>query len=484
MRVSIARPRFNVRLVALSSAVVFASLASSAVASADSVNLLSNATFANGTAGWKVQNAALSIASDGVSDAAAGRVAKSGTASSYQLYAAPKPVTSTAAGATYTAGGMVRSDTAGKSVCLQLKEVTSGGALVAAAAPRCVVTTGSWTSFLQESITAKNDGDQIAFLVRRPSGAVAGESFEVDDLSLTASASDGTAPTVPSGVTATAVSPNEIDVSWDASSDPDFGGVAGYAVYRDGSPTAVGTTSSTTYQDAAVGPGETHTYTVKAYDAAKNFSGASDPTQPVTTPAGSQPNVVGHWALDETTGTTAIDDSGSGNNGTISSTGVAIGLAGWQGTAYGFTHGSVIVPNTGSLVPGTSDIQISYWANLTQPPPAPSDYDMVVKGSSTSTGGQIKLEIQQNGQASCMFRGSLGKRQIQGGANLADGVWHHVVCIRSGNQIIEQVDGTTVATVTQATGAITVTDPLRFGSHENNFDWYNGRLDEVTYTLG
>jgi len=474
--------RLRVWAVGLSGLVVLGGLASSAVASADSANLLANGSFASGTAGWKVGNATLSVASDGWDDAAAGRVARSGTASAYQLYAAPRPVTNTTAGATYTAGGVVRSDTPGKSVCLQLKEVTSGGALVAAATPKCVVTTSSWASFLAESIAAKNSGDQIAFLVRRPSAAVTGESFEVDGLSLTASASDQTAPTAPTGATAAAVSSNEIDLSWTASSDPDFGGVAGYAVYRDGSTSPVGTTATTTYRDTSVGPGETHTYTVKAYDAAQNFSAASDPTAPVTTPV-SQAQIVGHWSLDETSGTTAADDSGFGNNGTISGSGITLGLAGWKATAYGFTHGSVIVANNPSLVPGSANIQVSYWANLTQPPSS-GDYDMVVKGSYTSSGGQIKLEIQQNGQASCMFRGSLGKRQIQAGPNLADGAWHHVVCIRNGNQIIENIDTITVASTTQATGAITVTDPLRLGSHENGGDWYSGRLDEVTYTIG
>jgi hypothetical protein len=115
--------------------VVLAALASTGTAFADSGNLLSNGSFASGTSGWKTTNATLSIASDGFGDAAAGRVVLSTTSSAYQVYAAPRPVLSTTAGLVYTAGGVVRSDTSGKTVCLQLKEFTSGGSLVVAATP-------------------------------------------------------------------------------------------------------------------------------------------------------------------------------------------------------------------------------------------------------------------------------------------------------------------------------------------------------------
>jgi Concanavalin A-like lectin/glucanases superfamily len=452
---------------------------------ADSGNLLPNGSFQNGTTGWKASNSVLSIASDGDGDAFAGHVALSGTATSYQLAAAPRPVQSTGAGLTYTAAGVVRSDTPGKSVCLQLREVTSTGTVVHSATAACRVTTTTWTAFPAESITAQQNGDQIAFLVRRVSGAVAGESFEVDNLSLTGSGGgDTTAPTVPTGVSASAVSSTEIDVSWNASTDPDFGGVAGYTVYRDGGATPIATVtggSTTVYHDTSVGPNETHTYTVAAFDSSGNDSAQSSPPASATTPPAPTPTTVGLWHLDELSGTTATDSSGFGNNGTISGT-VALGSPGEQNTAYQFTRGAVSIPNNAGLEPGTANITVSYWVNLTVLPTS-GDYDIFVKGSSTSAGGQIKLEIQINGQASCMFRGSLGKKQIQFGPNLADGAWHHVVCQRTGTQIVETVDGASTS-FTKATGAITDTDPIRFGSHSGGGDWYKGLLDEVSYTIG
>jgi len=198
----------------------------------------------------------------------------------------------------------------------------------------------------------------------------------------------------------------------------------------------------------------------------------------------SSSSVVGLWHLDETSGTTAFDSSGNGNNGAISGP-VTLGVPGHLNTAYSFVPKStVIVPNASDLVPGTATITISYWLKTTTLPCCNGiDYDMFTKGDHSSKGGQIKIEVQENGQASCMFRGSLGGKQLQAGPNVVDGQWHQVTCVRDGTQIVETVDGASFS-VTKATGAITVTDPIRFGSHKGGGDWYKGVLDEVTYSIG
>ncbi len=264
------------------------------------------------------------------------------------------------------------------------------------------------------------------------------------------------------------------------------GGVAGYAIYRDGGASAIGTVSgsTTSFADTSVAPGSTYAYTVAAFDAAGNYSPQSAPSDAVTTPQ-PQSSAVGLWHLDELSGTTAYDSSGHGHNGAISGP-VTLGVPGELNTAYSFVPKStVIVPDAPDLEPGTADVTISYWLNSTTLPPCCNgiDYDMLTKGDHSSSGGQIKIEVQENGQASCMFRGALGGRQLQAGPNVVDGHWHQVMCQRIGTQIIETVDGSSFST-TKATGAITVTDPIRLGSHKNGGDWYNGVLDEVTYSIG
>jgi hypothetical protein len=199
--------------------------------------------------------------------------------------------------------------------------------------------------------------------------------------------------------------------------------------------------------------------------------------------ASASPSVVGVWHLDEKSGSTAFDSSGNGNDGAISGP-VTLGVPGHLNTAYSFVPKStVIVPNASDLVPGTAKITISYWLKTTTLPSSGIDYDMFTKGASGSNGGQIKIEVQPNGQASCMFRGASGKKQLQAGPNVVDGQWHQVTCVRDGTQIIETVDDKSFS-VTKATGSITVTDPIRLGSHKGGGDWYNGVLDDVTYSIG
>ncbi len=82
---------------------------------------------------------------------------------------------------------------------------------------------------------------------------------------------DATAPTVPGGLAASAITSTSATVSWTASTD--HVGVAGYRVYRNGNQ--IGTTASTSYADSGLTASTTYAYTVRAYDAAGNLSAAS-----------------------------------------------------------------------------------------------------------------------------------------------------------------------------------------------------------------
>jgi N-acetylneuraminic acid mutarotase len=95
---------------------------------------------------------------------------------------------------------------------------------------------------------------------------------------------DTQAPTVPTGVTATAVNANRVDVNWNISTDNV--GVTYYQVYRNGLPagTPAGPTN-TFWPDTFVGANTTYSYTVAACDAAGNCSAQSSPFS-VTTPSG------------------------------------------------------------------------------------------------------------------------------------------------------------------------------------------------------
>ncbi|MGA2138334.1 MAG: glycosyl hydrolase family 28 protein [Verrucomicrobiia bacterium] len=83
---------------------------------------------------------------------------------------------------------------------------------------------------------------------------------------------DNNAPTVPTGLTATGVATNQINLSWNASSDSGTG-VAGYKVFRD--ETQIATTAGTNYSDAGLATGTEHCYKVVAYDNIARASGQS-----------------------------------------------------------------------------------------------------------------------------------------------------------------------------------------------------------------
>jgi fibronectin type 3 domain-containing protein len=85
---------------------------------------------------------------------------------------------------------------------------------------------------------------------------------------------DTTAPSSPTNLTAVGPNATTINLSWTASTDDVD--VVGYNVYRDGGATPIATVSATNYSDTGLGIGSTHSYTVKAFDAANNLSAASN----------------------------------------------------------------------------------------------------------------------------------------------------------------------------------------------------------------
>jgi chitodextrinase len=84
--------------------------------------------------------------------------------------------------------------------------------------------------------------------------------------------SNKTPPSVPAGLTATAVTSSQINLSWNASTSSVS--VAGYKVFRGGSQIATVTTG-TYYLDSGLAAATTYSYTVAAYDTAGKTSAQS-----------------------------------------------------------------------------------------------------------------------------------------------------------------------------------------------------------------
>lgn len=101
--------------------------------------------------------------------------------------------------------------------------------------------------------------------------AAGNTSKQTTSASVTTQTADTTAPTVPGGLSATAVSSSEISLAWTAATDAV--GVKGYKVFRGGAEIA--SVAGTAFADTGLSPATTYQYTVLAYDAAGNSSAAS-----------------------------------------------------------------------------------------------------------------------------------------------------------------------------------------------------------------
>ena len=94
------------------------------------------------------------------------------------------------------------------------------------------------------------------------------------------SAADGTPPSAPSDLSATASSAFSVDLSWTAAMDNV--GIAGYDIRRDGAPLA--TVTGTSYTDVGAVAASTYSYEVRARDTSGNASNWTAPVS-VTTPS-------------------------------------------------------------------------------------------------------------------------------------------------------------------------------------------------------
>jgi uncharacterized protein YkwD/chitodextrinase len=106
----------------------------------------------------------------------------------------------------------------------------------------------------------------------------AGSSTAQVTVTVTA-APDSQPPTSPVLISAVLVSSSQVNLTWSASSDNVA--VAGYQILRNGSALVSVSPATLAYSDTAVSPGATYTYTIKAFDAAGNYSTASNAIQVV-----------------------------------------------------------------------------------------------------------------------------------------------------------------------------------------------------------
>ncbi|MGV9385461.1 DUF4434 domain-containing protein [Nonomuraea sp. NPDC003707] len=148
---------------------------------------------------------------------------------------------------------------------------------------------------------------------------------------------ESTAPTAPSGLTATATDPLTVTLSWSAATDAV--GIAGYRITRNGTPVKTLYGTATTFTDAGLDPSTAYTYTLRAFDAAGNQSAASGSASATTPAAPSNPvNLAAGrpYTVSLAASPSYPDGGGELTDGAYGA--ASYGDAAWQGRNTGATY--------------------------------------------------------------------------------------------------------------------------------------------------
>ena len=284
------------------------------------------------------------------------------------------------------------------------------------------VGTAAGTSYSDTGLTPST---AYTYTVSAYDAAGNGSAQSVSAGATTQAIPDTTAPSIPTGLSATAISPTQINLSWTASTDNVA--VTGYKIFRNS--VQVGTAAGTSYSDTGLTPSTAYTYTVSAYDAAGNNSSQSSSAN-ATTPSG----LVGHWAFNEGSGITAADSSGNGNTGTVSGATWTTGrIGGGLDFSVSGTADYVILPST--VLSGKTNITTAFWLKTSS-----VESQAIISGAKAGVDNEYLI-----------FFGSKTSISLYNGANIAafnipsiaDNSWHHYAVVRddTNNQANLYVDG-------------------------------------------
>jgi chitodextrinase len=281
-------------------------------------------------------------------------------------------------------------------------------------------------------------------------------------------------PSAPTNLVAGALTANQIALSWQASTDNV--GVLEYYVERSqgvGSTafTQVGTATGTNYNDTGLTMSTTYNYRVRATDAAGNLSDYSGVATATTPSAGV--GLVAAYGFNEGTGTTVIDTSGNGNNGTIF--GATWTNSGKYGSALVFNgvNALVVVSNSPTLQLSTT-MTLEAWVN----PSVVSNVweDVIYKGlenyylEGTSGNGEVPV-----------IGGTFGGSDVvlNGTAALSANTWSYLAATYDGTTTRLYVNGVQVASRAQTGAIMTSTNSLQIGGDSFYGQFFKGIIDEV-----
>lgn len=186
--------------------------------------------------------------------------------------------------------------------------------------------------------------------------------------------------------------------------------------------------------------------------------------------------------FDESTGTSANDDSGENHLGTLGASPAwqPVGGVAGGGLAFGGGGDSVTLPS--ETLDGADALTISLWFKMTATPAVHT----LMSGAGASQSPELAIDI-ETGDTIRFTTGGGNSVTWDAGRNLADGLWHHVVLVRDplAGQVTLHLDGApfgkpqTVSLGTLGVSSLVLGQRHQTVSTYDSAKAFNGTIDEV-----
>jgi fibronectin type 3 domain-containing protein len=187
--------------------------------------------------------------------------------------------------------------------------------------------------------------------------------------------------------------------------------------------------------------------------------------------------LVGYWRLDEGTGTTVSDATGTGNTGIF--VGNPIWTTGITGQALSFTSPStyVVVPDSSSLRISTDEMTVAAWVKINSFPLRSSNTDPAIV---EKDGSEFMLGLAGSNSNTPRFRltTTSGTVTVQFGSSSV-GRWYHYVGVYDGSKMRLYESGVLIGSKAQSGTIDMSTVDLNIGHRSLYNSYVDGTIDEV-----
>jgi len=183
-------------------------------------------------------------------------------------------------------------------------------------------------------------------------------------------------------------------------------------------------------------------------------------------------NPLGYWELDETSGNTALDSSGNGNNGTYFG-GITQGMVGaFSGSSATQFDGSTGYVDLGGVWGGANELTIEAWANVSS---ITGDFQAIV----SSLAGFQFAHLQLFSAGNIVTYTDSGALAFDILSQNPTDDWRHIALVaESGNSKL-YVNGIEVSSNSGVFTSINAAPSIRIGSGHAGGRFFNGLIDDV-----